>query len=107
MTKNRIESDFNSAARVSLEDLQVVTDVLAKLDTQIKSLNKAFNKLDIRINANALDVKNNIESVSNYVHWIGLTLISNIPNEETPLTLLAKGPTSTQTIRLSIESEEN
>ena len=106
MTKKRIESDFNSAARVSLEDLQTATDILAKLDTQVKSLNKAFDKVDTRIDADALDVKNNIASVSNYVHWIGLTLIHNIPNEETPLTLLAKGPTSMQTIKLSIESKE-
>ena len=116
MTKKKIDprqfrSEFNSSKILSVEDLQTVTDILAKLDTQIKSLNKAFEKVEKNgVNviygkkADELDVKNNIDSVSNYIHWIGLKLIHNIPNEETPLTLSAEDET---TLELTIESEEN
>jgi len=119
MTKKRIDprqfrSEFNSSKMLSVEDLQTVTDILAKLDTQVKSLNKAFSKVeDILMyhKADALDVKNNIDSVNNYINWIGLKLIHNIPTEETPLKLSAEeaeeGQDQHHIIKLTIESEKN
>ena len=117
MTKKKIETavsiygkNFGKSKMVSVEDLQTVTDILAKLDTQIKSLDKALkkaNKNGVNViygkKADELDVKNNIASVSNYIHWIGMKLIHNIPNEETPLTLSAEDDT---TLEIAIEGGE-
>ena len=67
---------------VGIEDLQVVTDILAKLDTNLTTLNTNFNKLPFGITADLLELQNNIDSVRSYIHWIGLTLFSKIPTQK-------------------------